>query len=144
MLAAEKIFPQKVAGAEQAGEDGKGLLVAEKSESLLLSLAFGLLNGQVKKLVEGFQCFGWVRRPGQCMRELFDEHRGQAQVLLIDGIGELLAVAIADVKAIVQFAALDRELRFGNVDVAHRQGVGKGIEKGGGIVRLDIHHGVGG
>ena len=143
MLAAKKVFPQKVAGAEQAGKDGKGFLVAEKRKGLLLGLAFRVLHGEVEKLVEGFQRLGRVRRPGQGMGELFDEHRGQAQLLLIDGIGQLLAVAIADIEAVVQLAALDRELRFGNVDVAHRQGVGEGVEKRRGIIRLDIHHGIG-
>ena len=100
MLAPKKIFPQKIAGAEQAGQNGKCLFVAEKCEGLLLRLALRILHGEVEKLVEGFQCFGRVRRPGQGMRELFDEHRGQAQVLLIDGIGQLLAVAIADVEAV--------------------------------------------
>ena len=34
-------------------------------------------------------------------------------------------------------------MRFSNIDVAHRQGIGKGVEKGGGIVRLDIHDRIG-
>ena len=54
MLATEKVFPQKVAGAEQTGEQGKGLFVAEKGQGFLLSLSFRLLNRQVEELVEGF------------------------------------------------------------------------------------------
>ncbi|TKS60896.1 MAG: hypothetical protein EWM72_01018 [Nitrospira sp.] len=76
------------------------------------------------------------------MGELLNQHRSQAQLLLIHGIGELLAVAIADVEPIVQFAVLDLELRLGDVNVAHGQRIGKRIEKGGGIVRLDLHHGI--
>ena len=68
----------------------------------MLGFPFRLLHGEVQELVEGFQRFGRVRRPGQGMGELLDEHGGQAQLLLIGRIGELLTVAIPDVEAIVE------------------------------------------
>ena len=109
----------------------------------MLGLAFRVLYGQIEKLIEGLQRFGRVRGSGQGMGELFDEHSGEAQLLLIDGIGQLLAVTITDVEAVVQLAALDRELCFGDVDVTHRQGVGEGVEKRRSIIRLDVHDGIG-
>ncbi len=99
---------------------GKVFLSLRNDEGLLLGLAFRVLYGEVEKLVEGLQRLGRVRRPGEGMGELFDEHCGEAQLLLIDGIGQLLAVTITDVEAVVQLAALDRELCFGDVDVTHR------------------------
>ncbi len=54
VLATEEVLPEEIAGAEQAGKEGKGLLVAEKGQGFLLSLSFRLLDRQVKELVEGF------------------------------------------------------------------------------------------
>ena len=40
------------------------------------------------------------------MCKLFDEHSGQAQLLLIGGIEQLLAIAIPDIETITQFDAV--------------------------------------
>ena len=40
MLTAEKVLPQKIAGAEQPGQERKRFLVAEKRERLFSGLAF--------------------------------------------------------------------------------------------------------
>ena len=144
VLAAQKILPQKVAGAEQAGEEGEGFLVAEEREGLLLRLALGVLHGEVEELIEGFECLGRVRRPGEGVGELLDEDGGQAQVLLIGRVGQFLPVAVADVEAIVQLAAFDGELRLVDIDVAHGERIGEGVQKCGRVVRLNIHHRVGG
>ncbi|MBH0184186.1 MAG: hypothetical protein HP477_01855 [Nitrospira sp.] len=98
------------------------------------------MHDEVKELVEGFEGFGRVRRPGQRMGELLNEHSRQAQLLLVGWIGQLLSVAITDVEAVVQLGLFDVDLRFGNIDIAHGERVGEGIEKGGGIVRPDVHN----
>lgn len=144
VLAAQEVFPQKVAGAEQAGEEGEGLLVAEEREGLLLGLALGVLYGEVEELIEGFEGFGRVWRPGQGMGKLLDEDGGQPQVLLIGRVGQFLSVAVADVEAVVQLAAFDGELRLVDIDVAHGERVGEGIQKCGRVVGLNVHHRVGG
>ena len=43
VLAAEKLFPQKIAGAEQAGEEGIHLLVAEERQGVALLRSAGCL-----------------------------------------------------------------------------------------------------
>lgn len=140
MLPAQKVFPEKVAGAEQAGQERKRFFVAEQRKRLLLGFAFRFLHDEVKELVEGFEGFGRVRRPGQRMGELLDEHGRQSQLLLIGRIGQLLAVAIADIEAVVQLGIFDVDLGFEDIDIAHRERVGEGIEKRGGIVRPDVHN----
>lgn len=109
----------------------------------MLGLAFCVLHGEVEELIEGFERFGRVRRPGEGVGELLDEDGGQAQVLLIGRIGQFLPVAVADVETVVQLAAFDGELRFVDIDVAHGERVGEGVEKCGRVVRLNIHHRVG-
>ncbi len=39
----------------------------------------------------------------------------------------------------MQLASVEFDLRLCDVDVAHRQGVGEGVQKGRGIVRPDVH-----
>ena len=144
MLAAEKVFPQKIAGAEQSSEEGIGFFVADEVQGLFLPRMAGLLHDEVEKLIEGFQGLGRVRRPGQGMGELLDQHGGQPQLLLIGRIGQFLAVPVPDVEAVVQLPVPSFcELRLGDIDVAHGQGVGKGIEKRRGIIRLDVHDRIG-
>ena len=72
-----------------------------KSQACFFPSLAGLLEDQVEKLVEVFQSFCGIRRPGQGMGELLDQHGGESQLLLIGGIEQLLPVAVADVKAVV-------------------------------------------
>ncbi len=110
----------------------------------MLSFSFRLLHRQVEELVEGLQGFGRVRCPGQGMGELLDEDGRQTQLLLIGCVGELLPVAVADIKAIVNLAVFHIELCFGDIDVAHREGVGEGIQEGRCVVRPDVHNSIDG
>ena len=73
------------------------------------------------------------------MRELFDEHGGQPQLLLIGGVEQFLPIAIPDIETIMQLGAVAFDLGLGNVNVAHGQGIRKRIEEGRSIVRLDVH-----
>ena len=77
------------------------------------------------------------------MGELFDEHGGQAQLLLIGGVEQLLAIAIPDIETITQFDAVAFDLGLGDVDVAHGQRIRQRIEEGRGIIRLDVHDRIG-
>src|SRR6185436_12161160 len=77
MLAAEEVLPEKIAGAEEPGQERKRFLVAQKSQGFLPGLALRLLNGEIEKLIEGFQGLGRVRSPSECVRELLDEDSGQ-------------------------------------------------------------------
>ena len=95
MLAAEKIFPQKIAGAEQAGQEGIRLFVANDVQGVALLRSAGFFHDESRndRTLPG----PWrVRRPGQGMGELLDQHGGKPQLLLIGGVGQLLAVTIPD------------------------------------------------
>ena len=46
------------------------------------------------------------------MGKLFDEDGREAQLLLVSRIGELLAVPVADIKAIMNLPVFDVELCF--------------------------------
>ncbi len=73
------------------------------------------------------------------MGKLFDEDCRETQLLLIGRIGEFLAVAVADIEAVMNFPVLNIKLRFGDVHVPHREGVGKSVQEGRCIVRPDFH-----
>src|SRR6476660_783381 len=143
MLTAEEVLPEKIAGAEESGQERKRFLVAQKGQGFLPGLALRLLNGEIEKLVEGFQGLGRVRSPSECVGELLDEDSRQAQLLLLGRVGELLAAAIAYSKSVMQLAAFEVDAGCRDVYVAHRQGIGEGIEEGGRVVRSDIHGRVG-
>ena len=83
VLASEKILPQEVAGAEQSGEQGKGSFIADEVERLVLALLALVFHDEIQEMVERCKRLGRVGSPGQGMRELFDEHGGQPQLLLI-------------------------------------------------------------
>ena len=63
------------------------------------------------------------------MGELLDQDGRQALVLLLVGVCQLLAIAIADGKTIMQLATFQIDARLGDVYVPHRQRIGKSIEK---------------
>src|SRR5207344_854753 len=81
----------------------------------------------------------WVGRPSQGMGELFDEYGGQAKLLLIGRIEQLLPIAVPDMETIMQFGPVVFELGLGDIDVAHGQGIRKSIEKCRGVIRADVH-----
>ncbi len=103
VLASEKILPQEVAGAEQSCEQGKGFFIADEVERLVLALLALVFHDEIQELVERCKRLGRVGSPGQGMRELFDEHGGQPQLLLIGGVEQLLPIAIPDMETIMQF-----------------------------------------
>ena len=124
VLAPEKIFPQKVAGAEQSCEQGKGFLIADEVERPVLALLAVVFHDEIQEMVERCKRLGRIGSPGQSMRELFDEYSGQPQLLLIVGVEQLLPIAIPDIETITQFGgAIAFDLGLGNVDVAHGQGI---------------------
>ena len=129
VLPPEKVFPQKIARAEESSQERVGFLVVDKVPSLFLPRLAGLLHDQIQELIERLQRLGRVRSPGQGMGELFDERGGQPQLLLVGLVDHLLAVAVADVEAVVQLPALVRKLRLADIDVAHGEGVGKGVQE---------------
>ena len=111
MLAPEEILPQEVAGAEQSCEQRKGLFIADEVERLALAILILVFHDEIQELVERCQSLGRVGSPGQGMRELFDEHGGQPELLLIGGVEKFLPIAIPDKETIVQLGR--RRIRSG-------------------------------
>ena len=143
VLPPEKVFPQKIAGAEESSQERVGLLVVDKVPGLFLPRMAGLLHDQIQEPIEGFQGFGRVRGPGQGVGELLDQHGRQPHVLLVRRIGQFISVPVPHVEAVVQLRSVILELRLADIDVAHGQGVGKGIQKGRGILGADVHDRIG-
>ena len=139
VLASEKILPQEIAGAEQLCEQRKYFFIADEVERLALAVLALVFHDEIQELVERCQCLRRVGGPGQGMRELFDEHGGQPQLLLIGGVEQFLSIAIPDKETIVQLVAVAFDLGLGNVNVAHGQGIRKRIEEGRSIIRSDVH-----
>ena len=142
MLASEEILPQEVTGAEQLREQRKRFFIADEVERLalaLLALLALVFHDEIQELVERCQRLRRVGSPGQGMRELFDEHGGQPQLLLIGRVEQFLPIAIPDKETIVQLGAVAFDLGLGNVNVAHGQCIRQRVEEGRRIIRLDVH-----
>ena len=102
VLAAKKVLPQKSLAPSSRASKGK-VFLSLRNRVPVLSAFFSVSHDEIEELVEGFQRLG---RVGARSRhgELFDEHGGQPQLLLIGGIGQFLSVAIPDIEAVVQLA----------------------------------------
>ena len=77
------------------------------------------------------------------MGELFDEGGSESKFLLIGSVFDFMTMPPANEEAIVQFDPNLLEPRLANVHAAHRQRIGKGVEKGGGIGRTNLDHRIG-
>ena len=134
----EEIFPQKIARAEEPGEQVEGSPLMQKSR---YDSAGRLLEYLVEELIEMGQRFGGVRSGGQAMRKLLNEDGGHTKGGLSTRVGHLASMPVRHSKAImhVLFAALDRSRIYR--DSTHRQGIGKRIEKTGRIAGSDVDGG---
>src|SRR5881275_199113 len=123
----EEIFPQKIARAEEPGEQVQGSPLMQKGR---YDSAGRLIEYLVEELIEMGERFGGVRSGGQTMGKLLNQDGGHTK----GG----LSMPVRHSKAImhVLFAALDRSRIYR--DSTHRQGIGKRIEKTGRIAGSDV------
>ena len=101
MLPSKKVFPQEVAAAEEAGQQGQGLFVLEHGQRFSALRGSRLLQNPIQKLVEVFDCFPRVRGPRQHVGELLDEDRGGSQFLLRCVVQDLLPLSVTDIETVM-------------------------------------------
>ena len=104
MLTAEKVLPEEIAGSKEPRQQWKSFLVAQEREGFFPRPAFRVLHRQIEKLIKSLQSLGGVRSPGEGMGKLLDQDGGQTQLLLFGRVRELLTIAVADRKVVMQLA----------------------------------------
>ena len=139
VLHAQKVVPQKVTDAEEAGQRAEHLGTLERGELVGPVGAAEELGDELPKVGQGG---GGVGEGGEEVGKVLDQDGGGAQLALLRGGGDLEPLGVGDVEGVVGAAGGGGDVDAGDIDAAEGEGVGELEEKADGVGGRDAQHGV--